>query len=108
MRVRRTLATVLAVSSLFLATACAGDDLAEDDEPAADDTASSTDAGSGGGPVTISGQSFPEAALVASMYEQLLADAGYDPRSSWSTPATATCRPSPAASTSCRSTSAAS
>ena len=46
MRVRRTLATVLAVGSLFLATACAGDDLAEDDEPAADDTASSTDAGS--------------------------------------------------------------
>ncbi len=81
MRVRRTLATVLAVGSLFIASACAGDDLADDDEPAADDTASSTDAGSAsaGGPVTISGQSFPEAALVASMYEQLLADAGYDP-----------------------------
>ena len=29
--------------------------------------------------MTISGQSFPEAALVASMYEQLLADAGYEP-----------------------------
>ena len=29
------------------------------------------------GTVSISGQSFPEAALVASMYEQLLSDAGY-------------------------------
>ena len=76
MRVRRTLASALAVGSLFLVTACAGDDLSTDSE--ADDTTSSA-AAEGGGPVTISGQSFPEAALVASMYEQLLADAGYEP-----------------------------
>ena len=33
---------------------------------------------SAGGPVTLAGQSFPEAALVAAMYEQLLEKAGYD------------------------------
>jgi len=75
MRVRRTLASALAAGSLFLATACAGDDLASDDEPEGDTSSESA----AGGPVTISGQSFPEAALVASMYEQLLADAGYEP-----------------------------
>jgi osmoprotectant transport system substrate-binding protein len=75
MRLRRTLAATLAVGSLFLATACAGDDLDSDTE-AADDSSAPAE---GGGPVTIAGQSFPEAALVASMYEQLLADAGYEP-----------------------------
>jgi osmoprotectant transport system substrate-binding protein len=58
----------LVAASLLLATACAGDEVAtEPDEPA------------GKGAVRISGQSFAEAALVASMYEQLLADAGYEP-----------------------------
>lgn len=74
MRVRRTLTAALAVGSLFLVSACAGDDLATDTE--SDDTTASE---SGGGPVSISGQSFPEAALVASMYEQLLTEAGYEP-----------------------------
>ncbi|MDN4163297.1 ABC transporter substrate-binding protein [Nocardioides abyssi] len=74
MQVRRTLAAALAVGSLLLA-GCAGDDL--DDDTSADDD--STPAASAGGPVTISGQNFPEATLVASMYEQLLADAGYEP-----------------------------
>lgn len=74
MTLRRTLAAALSAGTLLLATACAGDDLAED--PADD---GSTPAASGGGPVTIASQSFPEAALVTSMYEQLLADAGYEP-----------------------------
>jgi osmoprotectant transport system substrate-binding protein len=73
MQVRRSLAAVLAVGSLFLATACAGDDL---DDNASDDEstpAETTDQG----PVRISGQNFPEAALVAAMYDELLTDAGY-------------------------------
>lgn len=69
---RRTSASALAVGALLLASACAGDDLASD---SGDDTP----AASSGGPVTIASQSFPEAALMASMYELLLADAGYDP-----------------------------
>ena len=69
----RPLASFLAVGTVLLAGACAGDDLAED--TGSDDATSA----SGGGPVTIASQSFPEAALVTSMYEQLLADAGYEP-----------------------------
>ena len=75
MRVRRIAATLFATSTLLLAAACAGDDLAESDDPAEE---TSGDGGSGGGPVTISGQNFPEATLVASMYEQLLAADGYE------------------------------
>jgi osmoprotectant transport system substrate-binding protein len=73
MHVRRSLAAVLAVGSILLATACAGDDL--DSDSGSDETEAAADQG----PVTISGQNFPEATLVASMYEQLLADAGYQP-----------------------------
>jgi osmoprotectant transport system substrate-binding protein len=60
----------LAAASLLLATACASDDVATDtaDEASADK-----------GVVRISGQNFPEATLVASMYEQLLANAGFEP-----------------------------
>lgn len=72
MMVRRSLAAVLSAGALTLA-ACAGDDL---ESSAGDDTGSEA---SGGGPVTIASQSFPEAALMASMYELLLADAGYEP-----------------------------
>ena len=68
----RTAASGLAVGTLLLASACAGDDLASD---GGDDTPTS----GSGGPVTIASQSFPEAALVTSMYELLLADAGYEP-----------------------------
>lgn len=71
----RPVASLLAVGTVLLAGACAGDDLAED--PATNDDA--TPSASGGGPVTIASQAFPEAALVSSMYEQLLADAGYEP-----------------------------
>lgn len=72
MMVRRSLAAVLSAGALTLA-ACAGDDL---EASAGDDSGSEA---SGGGPVTIASQSFPEAALMASMYELLLADAGYEP-----------------------------
>lgn len=77
MMLRRSLTSVLAVGTMLLAGACAGDDLAEDStDPATDD---STPAAAEGGPVTIASQSFPEAALMASMYELLLEDAGYEP-----------------------------
>ncbi len=77
MLVRRTLAAVLTVGSLLLATGCAGDDLASDpsSDSASDPTESSPAEDKGS--VTIAGQSFPEAALVASMYQQLLEEDGY-------------------------------
>jgi len=49
------------------AASCAGDDLSNDSSKDSSDK----------GNVTISGQSFDEAALVASMYQLLLEDAGY-------------------------------
>lgn len=67
----RSLAAALAVASLLLA-GCAGDDLAPEEDT--DDPGSSA-----GGPVSISGQSFPEAELMAEMYTLLLEDAGYTP-----------------------------
>ena len=85
MSIRRSLAAVLSVGTLFLATACAGDDL---------DSGSTTPttraprrrrhlgvrsaSTSAGGALTLAGQNFPEATLVASMYQQLLEKAGYD------------------------------
>jgi osmoprotectant transport system substrate-binding protein len=75
MHVRRSLAAALAVGSLLLA-GCAGSDLsdASDDPSTGDTSAAATDQG----PISISGQSFPEAALVAAMYDELLTNAGYD------------------------------
>ena len=75
MQVRRSLAAVLAVGSLLLATACAGDDLSDGE---ATDDDSSTPAAADKGAVRIASQSWPEAALVAAMYDELLTDAGYD------------------------------
>ncbi len=72
MHLARSLAAVLAAGALAL-TGCAGDDLPNDN--ASDDTGSS--GGGDKGSVTLAGQNFPEATLVASMYEQLLEDAGY-------------------------------
>ena len=60
----------LLAAGLLTVTACAGDDLAED----GDAPEGSGDKGS----VSISGQAFPEAELVAAMYDQLLTAAGYD------------------------------
>jgi len=80
MSLRRSLAAVLSVGTLFLATACAGDDLSSDsakDDETASATASESGDTTAGGPVTLAGQSFPEATLVASMYQQLLENAGY-------------------------------
>lgn len=71
MTFKRSMAAVLAAGSLLLAS-CAGDDLAA--EPDGGDSPAG-----GGGPVSIASQSFPEAALMAEMYSQLLADAGYEP-----------------------------
>ena len=72
MNVRRTLATALATSTLLLAAACAGDDLASDPG------ASPTDGASDKGALTISGQNWGEATLVANMYKELLEHSGYD------------------------------
>ena len=72
MQLRLTLAALVSVSAVALA-GCAGDDLAADSSSG--DSSSSGDKGS----VTISGQSFPEATLVAAMYEELLAADGYSP-----------------------------
>lgn len=69
-KARRSLAVAVSAGFLLL-SGCAGDDLS--DSGSGDDTQAS-----GGGEVRISGQSFPEAALVASMYDLLLTDAGYD------------------------------
>ncbi len=74
MTFKRSLAAVLTAGSLLLAAGCAGDDLASD-APGGDDSP----AGGSGGPVSVASQSFPEAALMAEMYSQLLADAGYEP-----------------------------
>lgn len=71
MQLRRSIAVLASVGAVLLAGGCAGDELAE--EPDAGDTTSQA----GGGEVSISGQAFPEAELVAAMYDQLLTDAGY-------------------------------
>ena len=70
MHLRRTLAAVGAVGALAL-SGCAGDDL--DTDSAKDGSSGSADKGS----ITLAGQNFPEATLVASMYEQLLEAEGY-------------------------------
>lgn len=51
----------------FLGTSCAGDDLDDNDDAAAGDK----------GPVTVASQQFTEAAILGSMFELLLEDAGY-------------------------------
>lgn len=69
MQLRRIAAGALALSTVLLGAACAGDDLANDDT-AAD--------GGDKGSVKISGQDFGEVQIVAAMYEQLLDAEGYD------------------------------
>ena len=72
MLLRRTAASALAISTVMLSAACAGDDLASDD------TGSDSSGGGDKGAVKISGQDFGEVQIVASMYEQLLDAEGYD------------------------------
>ena len=72
MTLRRSLAAVLSVGSLLLATACAGDDLSSSKSD--NNSSASADKGT----VHISGQNFTEGAIVAAMYDQLLTKAGYD------------------------------
>ena len=73
MLVRRSLAAVLSAGTLLLA-GCAGDDLAQDDSAQESD---SSGPAADKGTITLAGQNFPEATLVASMYEQLLEEEGY-------------------------------
>ena len=67
MTLRRALTSVVAVTTLLLASACGGGDPLEE-------------SGSGGdkGKVTLSGQNFTEMQILASLYEQLLEKEGYD------------------------------
>ncbi len=70
MHSRRSLAAVVSAAALILA-GCAGDDLPDED---AEESSTPTQSA---GDVRISGQSFPEAALVTAMYDELLTEAGY-------------------------------
>ena len=73
MLARRTLALIAATGLMSLAAACGSDDLSSDG------SGSGGSGGSGGGAtVRISGQNFPEAQLVAAMYDAVLTDAGYN------------------------------
>ena len=72
MQLRRLLTTGVAAGALLLTAACAGNDLANDS--GATPTTGATDKGS----LTISGQDWYEAAIVANMYKELLTASGYD------------------------------
>jgi osmoprotectant transport system substrate-binding protein len=88
MRARRILATLVAVGSVMAAAACGSDSSSDsssgtDTTPSTSPTTASTTASSdtatpsAGGTVRLSGQNFPEATLVADMYQQVLENAGY-------------------------------
>jgi osmoprotectant transport system substrate-binding protein len=64
MQTRRFLTTALALSAVLLGAGCAGNDVG-------------SSGGGDKGSLTISGQNFPEATLVANMYQQLLEKGGY-------------------------------
>ena len=71
MHSRRSLAAVVSAAALLLA-GCAGDDLPDED---AEEASTPNEVA---GDVRISGQTFPEAVLVAAMYDELLTEAGYN------------------------------
>lgn len=73
MHLRKILAAVAASGTLVLTAAC-GSSL-----PTSSDSAGASNSATSHGPVTIASQNFPEAALVAEMYKELLANAGYSP-----------------------------
>jgi osmoprotectant transport system substrate-binding protein len=72
MQARRILAAMIATSTALLVAACGSDN--SPSSSASDTPSGSADKGA----VKISGQNFPEATLVATMYEQLLTAQGYD------------------------------
>ena len=73
----RFLAGAAAAVSAVLLAGCAGNSVGSSN---AADSGSSAPAASGGGTVTISGQNFTEAEIVADMYAGVLKKAGYDPQ----------------------------
>ncbi len=78
MQVRRSFAAALAVGSLLLVAGCAGNDLSKSgSDKASSSPSASTGTAGDKGTVHIASQSFPEAAIVTSMYDQLLTKAGY-------------------------------
>lgn len=80
MNLRRSATLLLAAGCLLLASACgSGDKLAAGSSDTPTPSTSASGGGGTGGPVTIASQNFPEAALVAEMYKELLAKAGYSP-----------------------------
>jgi osmoprotectant transport system substrate-binding protein len=75
MRRRRTFTSVLAVAALMAASACGGDDpLAEEPSGGSGDSEAAADKGS----IVVGGQDFTEMQIMASIYELMLTDAGYD------------------------------
>ena len=70
MSLRRPLAAAILAGTLSLATACAGDEVA-DDQPGSDSSSGA------GGEVTIGSQAFDEAALLTAMYAAVLEDEGF-------------------------------
>jgi osmoprotectant transport system substrate-binding protein len=75
MRRRRTFTSVLAVAALMAASACGGDDpLAEEPSGGSGDSDAAADKGS----IVVGGQDFTEMQIMASIYELMLTDAGYD------------------------------
>jgi osmoprotectant transport system substrate-binding protein len=92
MNLRTTLATAAAGASLLLTAACgsslpsSSSSTGASTSPSGDSSMSTSStsstsaaAGSSHGSVRIASQNFPEAALVAEMYKELLANAGYSP-----------------------------
>ncbi len=73
MTLRRPLATAMTLGLFIFASACAGDDLAEEETGGGAGSGGST-----GGQVTLASQSFDEAALITAMYAALLEDTGYE------------------------------
>jgi len=83
MNLRTTLATLAAGGALLLTAACGSSTTAPDSSDGGGATSPSTPSTSAAatsqGSVTIATQNFPEAAMVAEMYKELLANAGYSP-----------------------------
>jgi osmoprotectant transport system substrate-binding protein len=81
MRARRILATLIAVGSVMAVTACGSNDNSSGNDKSSSGSSPTTATSSSGSTDTSaakgSGQNFPEATLIADMYQQLLEKAGY-------------------------------